>query len=283
MQTKTQEKLPETFAESMGEGWTPQAAQEEKPAAVTVAEMDTSKTSDAALNAEAEPPADPKKAQTPATVKQAVVVELNARGLALPTDIDAAYRIADMGFRGGAFPKWVKSAIQALAVSQFCRALGLEPMTGMQHVCEVNGRLSLWGEGPLAAVRASGKMVSIQEIFLTKDYKKICLENKNLDAEQFAATCIMVREGGERVERSFTNKDEMLCMKGLPNVWKGYQRVMYKRKARAEVIKDLFGDVVAGAGIAEWDANTAPDLVLDSEPQKSLTERLNERGTDASE
>ena len=88
----------------------------------------------------------------------------------------------------------------------------------------------------------------------------------------------MEREGGEKIERSFTNKDEMLAMKGLPGVWKGYQRVMYKRKARAECIKDLFGDVVAGAGIAEWDSNTAPDILPEGEPQKSLSDRLNERG-----
>jgi hypothetical protein len=200
-------------------------------------------------------------------------VELNARGLPLPKNIDEAFRIAEAMFKGGAFPKWVKSAVQALAVSQFCRSLGLDPMVGIQHVCEINGRLSLWGEGPLAAVRASGKLEFIQEIFVDKDYKTICLENKNLDAEIFAAVCRVQRIDSDLVvERFFTAEDEKTAMKGLPAVWKGYRRIMYKRKARAEALKDEFGDILGGAGIAEYDYHTAPDI--EETPTPTAFERI---------
>lgn len=210
-------------------------------------------------------------------VKEKAVVILNQQGIPLPADFDAAFRIADAMYRGGAFPKWVKSPIQALAVSQFCRSLGLDPMTGVQHTCEIAGRLSLWGEGPLASVRASKKLLFLKEIFITKDYTEISLQNKNLDAPLYAAVCQMQRNTGERIERYFTNEDEKKAMKGLPDVWRGYQRIMYKRKARAEVIKDLFGDVICGARIAEYDDNMAPDMGLGviQPAEASLAEKMN--------
>lgn len=205
------------------------------------------------------------------------VIQLNERGVANPHDIETGFRVAKALFQGKGFPNWVKSAEQAFAVSQFLRSLNLDVMTGIQHVCEVNGRLTLWGEGPLAAVRASNRLKSIKEIFLTKDYKEISLKNKNLDAELFAVVCTMVRDDGERVERAFTLADELKANQGIPAIWKGYKRIMYKRKARAECIKDLFGDVILGAGIAEYDFETAPDLNPTGEPQPSLAERLNQK------
>lgn len=289
-QTNEREPLPATFAEAMGENYDPATGRMKVEGPIG------EKTSDGALDANeraimaegsnqpaaapavtAAPSAPP--ATTPATVKEKAVVVLNAQGVAMPADFDAAYRVADAMFRGGSFPKWVKTAIQALAVSQFCRSLNLDPMTGVQHVCEVNGRLSLWGEGPLAAVRASGKLKSIREVFLTKDYKEICLENKNLDAELFACVCQVERTDGSKVERSFTEKDAKTAIQGLPEVWKKYPRVMWKRKARAEALKDLFGDVLVGAGIAEWDATYAPDVQVEGVLQNAapLSSRLNER------
>lgn len=206
---------------------------------------------------------------------QKAVVVLNEYGVPAPKNIDEAYRVAEAMYKGGAFPKWVRSPIQALAVSQYCRSLGLDPMVGIQHTCEVNGRLALYGEGPLAAVRGSGKLEWIEERFLDAQYKEICAANKNLDAELFAAICIVKRVGSRKhVERFFTLEDEKTAMKGLPNVWKGYKRIMYKRKARAEALKDEFGDVLGGATIAEYDFSTAPDTNPEI-VEPSLADKLN--------
>lgn len=309
-QQKKQEPLPATFAEAMGDGYDPNTgtmrvegpigektsdgaldANEraimaeqtneaaDKPGTITVDQLRSIPADRELRPASAGVQTSAPMATPPANVKEKAVVVLNAQGIPMPADFDAAYRVADAMFRGGSFPKWVKTAIQALAVSQFCRSLNLDPMTGVQHVCEVNGRLSLWGEGPLAAVRASGKLKSIREVFLTKDYKEICLENKNLDAELFACVCQVERSDGSKVERSFTEKDAKTAIQGLPEVWKKYPRVMWKRKARAEALKDLFGDVLVGAGIAEWDATYAPDVQVEGvvQPNARLSDRLNDR------
>jgi hypothetical protein len=209
-------------------------------------------------------------------------VEMDARGSAKAFDLDQAYRVAKALWQGKGFPNWVKSAEQALAVSIFLKNLGLEVMTGVQHVCEVNGRLTLWGEGPLAAVRASGNLKSIKEGFYTAEYKEICFKNKNLDDELHFAFCRTVRkDNGEVKETWFSAKDEKTATQGLAAVWKGYRRTMFKRKARAENLKDNFGDVLEGAGIAEYDYEAAPDMVVHGDENKPkpvpLAERLNQK------
>lgn len=222
----------------------------------------------------AEPKKEEPKAQVPAAPKPQV--QLNERGQAQATNLDEMWRMVNVLFKGGGFPKWVRTSEQAMAIAIYLKNLNLEIMTGVQHVCEVNGRLTLWGEGPLAAVRASGKMKSIKEGFYTKDYEEICFKNKNLDADLHFAFCVTVRaDNGERKETWFTVNDEKTANKGLKEVWTGYRRTMFKRKARAENLKDNFGDVLQGAGISEYDDESAPDMPV-AQP-KSLAEKLQER------
>lgn len=267
MKPKNREPLPTEFPQEL----VPPTTTVKEPEVLPPAQPD-------ARANHAEAPEAPPAPAAPATPASKVPVALNERGLPAPQDLEGMYRVISTLYKGKAFPAWVKSPEQAVAVSQFLKNLGLEVMTGIQHVCEVNGRLCLWGEGPLAAVRASGKMKSIKEIFLDANYKEICLKNKNLDSEIFAAVCTMVRVDGERIERSFTARDAEKATQGIAAIWKGYRRIMFKRKARAECIKDLFGDVVLGAGIAEYDFEAAPDMGSQQEGQVrgSLADRMND-------
>lgn len=213
-------------------------------------------------------------------------VELDERGHGKIFDLESAFRLASALWKGKGFPEWVKTAEQALAVSMFLKNLGLEVMTGVQHVCEVKGRLTLWGEGPLAAVRASGKLKSIKEGFYTKDYEEICFKNRNLDAEMEFAYCITKRaDNGAVKETWFSRKDQETATQGVDAIWRGYRRTMYKRKARAENLKDNFGDVLLGAGIAEYDYEQSPDMPVGGEEgkaaPKSLAERMNQKHLEA--
>lgn len=279
------EPLPTTFAEAMAQDAPPVMHEPPPQAGVRCVEPEvlppkgeetpTQQASNEAEKPEAPPPPPPPKKEEPAAPKAKVA--LDERGVALPTDLDGAFRVVGVLFRGKAFPNWVRSPEQAYAISQFLRALGLDVMTGIQHVCEVNGRLSLWGEGPLAVVRASGKMSKWREFYIDKDYKEICVKNKNLDAEIFAAVCESTRtDTGEEKQSWFSKIDEATANKGLDAVWKGYKRIMYKRKARAEHCKDLYGDVINAAGIAEYDFEQAPDMP--TEPRKSLADQMNDEG-----
>lgn len=212
------------------------------------------------------------KALSPAT-KASIV--LNERGLPIPSDIDGAYRVAEMWLRGGALPKWIKNATQALAAAQYCRSYGLEPLTAIQHLCEINGKMTFWGEGPLAVVRKSGELESINEFFIDADYNKICFSNKNLKSPIYAAICQLKRKGAVEKEFHFTVEDARRVNRGIEAIWKAYPDIMMKRKCRALALKDEFGDYLVGAGIAEYDFEKAPDL--DTEEQPKLADVLNQQ------
>lgn len=276
---ETENKLPENFNDEapplMGEPPKPKRAPRKAHAEVIDVSPEPTPTPQETPTQEPEKKEEPKPQTNVASAPKAPL-PIDERGHAQAMDLEGAFRMASALFKGKGFPAWVKSAEQALAVSIFLKNLGLEVMTGIQHVCEVNGRLTLWGEGPLAAVRASGKLKSIKEGFYDKEYREICFKNKNLDAPIFFAHCVTTRaDSGERKETWFSTIDEATAKKGLQAVWDGYRRTMYKRKARAENLKDNFGDILQGAGISEYDNEGAPDMPV--EQPKSLAEKLAER------
>ena len=207
------------------------------------------------------------------------LVALSENGLPVPKNIEEEFRVADALLKGKGLPDWVKTSVQAFVVSQFCRALGFQPIVGVQFMQMVNGRLSLWGEGPLAAVRNSGQLESIEEFFSTKDYVKICWDNKNLDAEVEFAVCRVKRFGAPTKEFVFSAKDANQVKRGIEDIWKKWRPIMMKRKARAIALKDEFGDVLLGAPISEYTFHTAPDFEKDAPAAPKLEDRLNARAT----
>lgn len=207
------------------------------------------------------------------------MVALAENGMPMPKNIEEEYRVAEALLKGRGLPEWVKTPVQAFVVSQFSRAFGFQPIVGVQFMQMVNGRLSLWGEGPLAAVRNSGKLEWISEFFITEKYEVISWKNKNLDAPIFAAVCEVKRFGAPSKEFVFTAKDADQVQRGIEAIWKKWRGIMMKRKARAIALKDEFGDVLLGAPIAEYNFHTAPDFEKDIGPTQtqSLEEKLNAR------
>lgn len=211
------------------------------------------------------------------TTEGKAMLMLSQNGLPVPKNIEEEFRLASALLNGGGLPQWVKTPIQAMVVSQFCRALGFQPIVGAQFTQMVNGRISIWGEGPLAAVRNSGKLEWINEFYITDKYEVISWKNKNLDAPLFAAVCEIKRMGAPAKEFVFTAKDADQVKRGIEDVWKKWRGIMMKRKARAIALKDEFGDVLLGAPISEYNFHTAPDFEQDAPATKKLEDRLNAR------
>ena len=58
------------------------------------------------------------------------------------------------------------------------RELGLKPLIALRQITVIKGTPSVFGDLPLAMVRASGKLEMIDEFRFDKDSKKINLKNK---------------------------------------------------------------------------------------------------------
>ncbi len=152
-------------------------------------------------------------------------------------------------------PATLNTPQKLFVARQLCRELGLPATAAIRQVYVVNGVPTLWGDTPLGLVRSKGLLAKIDEYFITKDYVRISVKNKNLHEEVFAAVCEIQRTGDELKEYFFTRQmaiDAGLTTKNGSLYGKYFSR-MIQMKARGLALKGEFGDVLNGVAMAEYD------------------------------
>lgn len=173
----------------------------------------------------------------------------------------------------------------------FVRSLGL-PDIAIRQTAVIHGTPSLFGDLPLALCQATGELFDFDEIWFDKDYKEICFDNKNLDAEVFGARTVGRRgKTGKLREGVFTMKDAEKA--GLypakksdgslspKSPWNTYTKMMLRYKARSIYLKSDFADKTNGVGIGEYDFDQTLDSTIESMKDvtpangESLKDKLN--------
>lgn len=171
----------------------------------------------------------------------------------VPQDFEGAWRIAVAVTKAGMAPRGLESAEKAMVAIMHGLEVGFTPMAALQSIAVVNGRPTIWGDGALALVQASGKLEAHKEWF----------EGEG-DARK--AMCRVVRKGDPEPkvgEFSVANaKTAGLWGKkgrsGEPTPWITYPDRMLKMRARGFALRDGFSDVLKGLGITE----EVQDIVL---------------------
>lgn len=168
------------------------------------------------------------------------------------------YRVSRILCTSGVLPKAYDSPEKVLTAITLARELGLKPLSALKNIAVINGSPSIWGELPLGIVRNSGLLEKIDEFCIDKDYKPICFENKNINAEIFAAVCVIKRKNEDIRSFYYSSEDAAKNPNGKNQVWVSYRSIMMKRRARSIALKDVFGDLLGGVSIAEYDHDTIP-------------------------
>lgn len=158
----------------------------------------------------------------------------------VPSDFDGAWRIAQAVVRADMAPKGLDTPEKAMVAIMHGMEVGLTPMAALQSIAVVNGRPSIWGDGALALVRASGILEWIEETTETRNGSQ-------------TAICRVKRRGEPNpIERTFSDEDAKTA--GLLNKtgpWTQYRARMRLMRARAFALRDGFADVLRGLHIAE--------------------------------
>lgn len=169
------------------------------------------------------------------------------------TGFDQCARVAQTLFLAATYPEsWVskkatsdKAAIAGITVALlFGAENGFTLSQTMTCVYMVNNKPALYGDGPIAKVRGSGKMVRIEEKWSGAG-----------DTLKCSVRAVRRGESGgedESSERSFGVADAKAQglrgpMWGNPGMWPR----MCQCRARAWVLRDLFADVLMGMAIQE--------------------------------
>jgi hypothetical protein len=164
-----------------------------------------------------------------------------ARPMAIvPTNMDDAYRLAKAVCLSGLAPKGLDKPEACMVAILHGLEIGLNPMTALQRIAVVNGRPTLWGDGAMALVRASGLCEYVHEMV-------------GGEAMARTATCAVLRRGEpEPIVRRFSADDAKKAgLWGKAGPWTQYPDRMLQMRARAFALRDGFADVLGGLYLKE--------------------------------
>lgn len=160
----------------------------------------------------------------------------------VPTDFEGAWRISQAVVAARMAPRSLETVEKCAVAILHGLEVGLTPMNALQSIAVINGRPSLWGDGALGLIQASGLLEDQDEHFEGDEGKP-----------DFKAVCILKRKGKSRpYVGEFSLEDARIAgLLGKEGPWQGYRKRMMKMRARAFAMRDGFSDVIKGLSVAE--------------------------------
>jgi hypothetical protein len=130
--------------------------------------------------------------------------------------------------------------------------VGLTPIAALQSIAVINGTPSIWGDGALAIVQASGMLEDFKELPLFDEKQRIT-----------GYQCAAKRKGVPTPFISqFTLEDAAKAeLIGKSGPWQQYRTRMLQMRARAWTLRAGFADVLRGLSIAEEAQDTPVEAV----------------------
>lgn len=190
----------------------------------------------------------------PPPPQQRTAVTVGDRGLRIQS-LDELARVAAMVKSSGFAPKDFDTPEKVGTAILYAMELGLNPITALGQIAVVNGRPTLWGQAPLALVRASGLLRSCAEFFVDSAGNRINAAGMAaaLKKGDLIAVCRVHRLGeDEPTEASFSVLDAQRAgLWGKQGPWAQYPTDMLGYKARARALRGTFADVLRGVAIKE--------------------------------
>ena len=158
----------------------------------------------------------------------------------IPQTMDEAYRLAKAVCMAGMAPRGMDTPEKAMIAIMRGMEVGLTPFQALDKIAVVNGRPTIWGDGAMALVRASGLCEWIKEkIEGTGDAR--------------VGVCEAKRRGDpEAIRRTFSVTDAKKAgLWGKQGPWTQYEERMLQMRARAFTLRDGFADVLGGLYLKE--------------------------------
>lgn len=215
--------------------------------------------------------------QTVEQKRPALVAGASVRAI-VPATIEETFRMARAIAAAGWAPKSYlvdqKRAEQGYDESRIVVGimhgleLGLTPIAALQSIAVINGTPSIWGDGALAVVQASGLMEDFSESPLINEKGQIT-----------GYVCTAKRRGVPTpISHKFTLDDAKAA--GLLDKlgpWQQYRSRMMQMRARAWTLRAGFADVLRGLSIAE----EAQDIVVEAPAKRQEQPRRSQAALDA--
>lgn len=184
----------------------------------------------------------------------------------VPQTWGEAVQMAGAFVRAGMVPKHFENNTEKATVAILAGLeVGLTPMSALQSIAVINNMPTIYGDGMLGLVRASGWLEDIEE-GVEYDQK----------GNPVSATCRVKRKGEKTWGVHMFTIDDAIKgnLLGKPGPWKQYPQRMLQMRARAWALRDKFADVLKGLKSAE-EAQDMVDItpVASAEPAPAEPKR----------
>lgn len=182
--------------------------------------------------------------------------------LPAPQNIAEARQIAQILAGSQLTPQSFRNKPDDIVVAMmWSHTLGLPIVQGLQHICVINGKPSMYGDGLLAVVMASGQLLDIKEKYEGQ-------------GDLLTAVCTVTRRGKETpTVGTFSMKDaEKASLLKKPGPWQQYPKRMLKMRARAYALRDAFPDVLSGMTSAEEQQDVIDSSAVEVNREEVKTE-----------
>lgn len=181
----------------------------------------------------------------------------------IPRNIDEVARIANAVIVAGLAPDSYKGPDDKTTASKIMigimkgAEIGLGPLTALANIAIINGRASLWGDGAVALIQASGKVKEWTEEWTGTDFQ-----------DDWTAMCMIWRVGQDApYVGKFSWGDAKRAKLTTKGPWVAYPAVMLMWRARSRAMRTGFADCLSGLAIAE----EAQDLPTAAPPAADVT------------
>lgn len=183
-----------------------------------------------------------------------------------PLSMDDALQTADLLAHSQLIPKAFQGRPADIVVAMmWAKSLDIPIVQGLQYIAVINGKPSMYGDGLLAVVMASGQCTEFRE-------------ELRGEGSALTAICTVKRRGLEApIVGTFSMEDARVAgLLGKPGPWKQYPKRMLKMRARAFALRDAFPDILSGMSSAEEMADVeavAVEKVEEPEPVRKMPRR----------
>lgn len=180
----------------------------------------------------------------------AVTQRSASRGLATPTNMTDAMRLAEMLAQSTMVPQSYRGKPgDVLVAVQMGAELGLSPLQALQNIASINGRPSVWGDAALALAQAHPLYVSHRE----------WIEG---EGDEMAGCCEVTRRGSSpHVARFSVRQARKANLWNKAGPWQQYPERMLVLRARGFALRDKFADALRGLITAEEAQDMPADAV----------------------
>jgi len=182
----------------------------------------------------------------------------------VPQNVQELLALADLFFKAGMTPKNCNRPEAVAAVIAYGLEIGIKPAAAVNSIMVQNGRGTVWGDIPLALVRASGLLEEIEEFH-------------DGEGEQRTAVCRVKRRGEPKFREgrysvADARKAELFMKGGKAGPWDKDTDHMLKLRARGRLLRDVFTDVLNGLAIGEDSEESTVTVAPTANVQVTRTE-----------